>query len=509
MTVAETAHQFEQPRLLTVAEYLELGETPSGYSELTEGRVLITPSAAFDHNYCADELRDQIKGQLPPHLLCVRDLDVDLGLAPPDQPGYCRRPDVLVVKRSARDRIRREGGILRALDVVVAGEVISPGSRRTDTVVKRAEYADAGIPHYWILDLTEPVSLLALHLAGEFGYAVTGEHVGRIAIIEPFAVHLIDASIRDAFLRSRCEIRSSLPEFTRSTRRPSYGSRSESRRAVSVWPLQRPLPGRHDHTKAAGCAGRSWLRRSRRCPRSCSPHAARAGQARPAVARRPGRTPPRRPPSPTGRYGRAGRRRQGGGQLNMITLPANWANYGTIMKTFTRQVRHQDHQRQPRRLQPGRDQRRQAAQGPGPGARRARPRPVVRDLRGEGRPARPVQGRHLGQDPRRRQGRRRQLVLRLRRLRLDRLRPSEGPDAADVLRRPAQARVQEPGRDQRQPDPGGRRVRRGLRRRAGQRRHRSTTSSPGVDFFKKLKQRATSCRSPARPPPCRAGRRRS
>lgn len=186
MTVAEAANRFEDPRLLTVAEYLELGETPSGYSELTEGRVLMVPSATFDHNYGADELRDQIKGQLPPHLLCVRDLDVDLGLAPPDQPGYCRRPDVLVVKRSARDRIRREGGILRAVDVLVAVEIISLGSRRTDTVVKRAEYADAGIPHYWILDLTEPVSLLALHLAGALGYGVTGEYAGRIVISEPF-----------------------------------------------------------------------------------------------------------------------------------------------------------------------------------------------------------------------------------------------------------------------------------------------------------------------------------
>ena len=76
------------------------------------------------------------------------------------------------------------------------------------------------------------------------------------------------------------------------------------------------------------------------------------------------------------------------GQLNVITLPDNWANYGTIMKTFTDEVRHQDQQRQPGRLQPGRDQRRQAAQGPGPRAGRARPGTVVRDRRGQGRAAR-------------------------------------------------------------------------------------------------------------------------
>ena len=32
---------------------------------------------------------------------------------------------------------------------------------RTDYQVKHAEYADAGISHYWIIDITEPVSLVA------------------------------------------------------------------------------------------------------------------------------------------------------------------------------------------------------------------------------------------------------------------------------------------------------------------------------------------------------------
>ena len=49
-------------------------------------------------------------------------------------------------------------------------EFVSPGSKPTDHVAKRADYADAGIPHYWIVDLDEPVSLIACHLAGEFGY---------------------------------------------------------------------------------------------------------------------------------------------------------------------------------------------------------------------------------------------------------------------------------------------------------------------------------------------------
>jgi hypothetical protein len=39
--------------LLTVAEYLEIGEIELGYSELVEGRLLMSPSPAFDHNNAA------------------------------------------------------------------------------------------------------------------------------------------------------------------------------------------------------------------------------------------------------------------------------------------------------------------------------------------------------------------------------------------------------------------------------------------------------------------------
>lgn len=190
MTAAEATRPVEEPRLLTVAEYLELGELPSGYAELTEGRVEYVPSPIIDHNLACSEFRDQLKPQLPADTVCVLDIDVDLQLVSADEPGFCRRPDLVVMHRDAVTRHRREGGIARASDVRLVMEIISPGSRRTDTVVKRAEYADAGIPHYWILDLAEPVSLLTLHLAGEIGYAVTGEHTGHVTLVEPFAVTL-------------------------------------------------------------------------------------------------------------------------------------------------------------------------------------------------------------------------------------------------------------------------------------------------------------------------------
>ncbi len=78
------------------------------------------------------------------------DIDVDLQLVPADQPGTVRRPDVIVARRAATARVDREGEVYHASDVVLAVEVVSPGSQRLDRRVKRDEYADAGIPQTWM-----------------------------------------------------------------------------------------------------------------------------------------------------------------------------------------------------------------------------------------------------------------------------------------------------------------------------------------------------------------------
>ena len=176
--------------LLTVAEYLEIGEIEPGYSELVEGRLLMSPSPVPDHNYALLEIAVQFRSQLPRGLEVLQDMDVDLQLAPPDAPGTVRRPDLIVVPHDARLWVRREGGVVRASDVLVAVEVVSPGSKRTDYNHKRGEYADAGIPHYWIVDIDPPVSLLACHRAGEFGYADDGAVTGTFRAVTPFPLEI-------------------------------------------------------------------------------------------------------------------------------------------------------------------------------------------------------------------------------------------------------------------------------------------------------------------------------
>ncbi|MGH3898796.1 MAG: Uma2 family endonuclease, partial [Pseudonocardiaceae bacterium] len=132
----------------------------------------------------------QLDEQLPLGLQVIPDIDVDLELVSRDNPGFVRRPDLIVVQDAAVGRVRRDGGILRACEVLVVVEIVSPGSHRTDHVIKRGEYADAGIPHYWIVDIDPPATLIDCHLAAEFGYQDPGPVTGRFVTTEPFPVSL-------------------------------------------------------------------------------------------------------------------------------------------------------------------------------------------------------------------------------------------------------------------------------------------------------------------------------
>jgi len=60
-----------------------------------------------------------------------------------------REPDLLFVSRDHEDRIRHTW-IEGAADLVI--EIASPESEERDWETKRAEYAAAGVPEYWVLD---------------------------------------------------------------------------------------------------------------------------------------------------------------------------------------------------------------------------------------------------------------------------------------------------------------------------------------------------------------------
>ena len=175
---------------LTVADYLALPEDRESRFELQEGNLVMSPRAMPDHQASGFQLGFQLQPSLPAHLHIAPDVDVNLELVSDRQPGTVRAPDVAIVLKAAMQRVRSQRGMLRASEVILAVEIISPNSRRTDSVIKHAEYADAGISHYWILDLDDGPSLTACHLGGEFGYIDAAPARGIFETDVPFPARI-------------------------------------------------------------------------------------------------------------------------------------------------------------------------------------------------------------------------------------------------------------------------------------------------------------------------------
>ncbi len=91
----------------------------------------------------------------------------------------------MIVEKAAIVRVRADEDMLRADEVAVVVEIVSPGSKRTDYHVKHDEYADAGIPHHWIVDLEVPVSLVACQ-----GYLDASAVTGTFTTDVPFPVKI-------------------------------------------------------------------------------------------------------------------------------------------------------------------------------------------------------------------------------------------------------------------------------------------------------------------------------
>lgn len=75
--------------------------------------------------------------------------------------------------------------VSRRFELVWSLEVVSPGSARVDRIVKLADYAEAGIPNYWIIGIDGPVTLDAFTLVGG-GYARSvGAAGGLVELAQP------------------------------------------------------------------------------------------------------------------------------------------------------------------------------------------------------------------------------------------------------------------------------------------------------------------------------------
>src|SRR5262249_36651512 len=116
--------------------------------EAIDGRLYVTPSPSPRHQRAVGMLYGHLWQQLRAHAGGEL-VPAPLGVVLDDETAV--QPDLVYVS-SQKGAIIGERGLEGAPDLVV--EVLSPSTRSRDRGIKMKRYAVAGIPHYWIVDLT-------------------------------------------------------------------------------------------------------------------------------------------------------------------------------------------------------------------------------------------------------------------------------------------------------------------------------------------------------------------
>ena len=165
--------------------------------ELADGWLTeLSPSPWHDHG--AERLKEILKAAA-----AKAGADVYVAGGPNDvsTPAGIRKPDVFVVPKDvARSAIDRRVRTYYASDLLLVAEVVSPrsGSERTDRVQKVGEYAKAGIPQYWIIELDPDPEIAVLSL-GDGAYELAAEaRAGHVlSVEEPFLVNFDPAALTE------------------------------------------------------------------------------------------------------------------------------------------------------------------------------------------------------------------------------------------------------------------------------------------------------------------------
>jgi Uma2 family endonuclease len=177
--VSDLAHL---PRgLLSLEQWDALELDPTRRWELSEGTLIMSPRPQLWHQRISRRLTRLLEDHLPEGLEAIPEIEV---ITRASFPPSVRDPDIVVVP----DRVF-EGRPSRvpAADVVLVVEIVSPGSRGTDHVMKLHEYAKAGIADYWIVDPDASADdrFVAYRLDGESYRRVTALEGDRVRVNEP------------------------------------------------------------------------------------------------------------------------------------------------------------------------------------------------------------------------------------------------------------------------------------------------------------------------------------
>lgn len=144
-------------RQFTAEEYEALPPNPR--LELVEGVLHTRPPATGRHQDVVEMLEHALATLCPGGLRILREQEVRL------RPTHRRNPDLMVINAAAYNP---DGYSYLPEHVLLAIEVVSPGTQIIDSLHKPTEYATAGIGHYWRVEIRPEIALHTYQL-GETG----------------------------------------------------------------------------------------------------------------------------------------------------------------------------------------------------------------------------------------------------------------------------------------------------------------------------------------------------
>ncbi|GAA1526138.1 Uma2 family endonuclease [Kribbella lupini] len=152
--------------------------------ELIDGVLVMTPAPSLRHQLAVGRLFHRLM-QNCPNDLYVLSAPFDVALSE----DTLVQPDILVAPRE--DFTERDLPTAPLLAV----EVLSPSTRRIDTMLKFSRYEAAGCPSYWVVDPDTPTLIVWEMQDGAYAQVakVSGDEIARLT--SPYDVEVVPADL--------------------------------------------------------------------------------------------------------------------------------------------------------------------------------------------------------------------------------------------------------------------------------------------------------------------------
>jgi Uma2 family endonuclease len=162
MTITELTH------LYSFEQYLNYHDNRDRRYELVRGELVTMTPPTIRHillTKFVEQVLDAEIRRLKLHLVCLKDAGVQTEV------DFARLPDVCVVTIEQVSQLM-DGPAVFQTPVLLAVEVVSPTSIKRDYEEKFLEYANKGIPEYWIIDAIDNQVTICSLIGGRYESAV-------------------------------------------------------------------------------------------------------------------------------------------------------------------------------------------------------------------------------------------------------------------------------------------------------------------------------------------------